>query len=595
MGNFPSTKKSKSNNELAAKMNEQPKAEAAVTNAEISAAEAEAEAEVLTACKLEEEKETEELAPETVCTLETVETIEVAQVAPETVETEVAQAVPETVETELAQAAPETVDTEVAQVVPETVDTEEDESIPLVSETSIAGMKLKLNSAVDVRSQVDEIKAARGLKLVNLSGNTIGLDACKALAAALESKDDLEEVNISDCFTGRLKEDVPPAIEEFGRILAGKPKLRIVDFSDNAFSPAGAKALNFFLANCVSLEELRLNNNGLGPVGGQIIAQGLLDNRAKTREQGMPSSLKCVTIGRNRLENGSAALFAEAFKSHEGLREVAMYQNGIRPEGIKMLAEGLAACSELSVVDLTDNTFSEMGSMAFAEAVGKWSQLTQLLIGDCLFGNDGCKRILEELAKSPACGTLQVLNLQYSEMESNTALYLANILPKFTALQSLAINGNCFSSEGEEVKAIKDALESIGKNPVLVLDELDDMDYEDEEDEDEDEEKEDEEEEEKEKEDNEEDDESVESGESEKDKDNGQQEKVAELALAVECLQVATEVEAIEKDVDVAAADAMAEVTAVVENLNIEADRLEKDIEKEANSFDNINKNSDNN
>lgn len=53
-------------------------------------------------------------------------------------------------------------------------------------EFSIAGQKLKLDSASDVAEYVKQLNSVHGLEVVNLSGNTLGLEACKAIAAALE-------------------------------------------------------------------------------------------------------------------------------------------------------------------------------------------------------------------------------------------------------------------------------------------------------------------------------------------------------------------------------------------------------------------------
>lgn len=55
-----------------------------------------------------------------------------------------------------------------------------------VREFSIAGQKLKLDNASDVSEFVKQLNKAKGLEIVNFSGNTLGLEACKALASALE-------------------------------------------------------------------------------------------------------------------------------------------------------------------------------------------------------------------------------------------------------------------------------------------------------------------------------------------------------------------------------------------------------------------------
>ena len=53
-------------------------------------------------------------------------------------------------------------------------------------EFSITGEKLKLDSAANVVEYVKTLNKAKGLEVVNLSGNTLGLEACRALAAALD-------------------------------------------------------------------------------------------------------------------------------------------------------------------------------------------------------------------------------------------------------------------------------------------------------------------------------------------------------------------------------------------------------------------------
>ena len=146
---------------------------------------------------------------------------------------------------------------------------------PVLKEFSLAGSKLHLNTAEDVKEHVKSLNAVTGVTSVLLSGNTFGVGASKALASALELHHDIEHVNLSDCFTGRLKEEVPPALEAFGLMLRSRSVLAKLDLSDNALGPSGAQAIATFLPHCLALEELRLNNNGLGVDGGKIIAQGL--------------------------------------------------------------------------------------------------------------------------------------------------------------------------------------------------------------------------------------------------------------------------------------------------------------------------------
>lgn len=59
-------------------------------------------------------------------------------------------------------------------------------------EFSIAGQKLKLDTVDQVAEYVKQLSKAKGLEVVNLSGNTLSLEACKAIAAALEPHDTLK-------------------------------------------------------------------------------------------------------------------------------------------------------------------------------------------------------------------------------------------------------------------------------------------------------------------------------------------------------------------------------------------------------------------
>ena len=54
--------------------------------------------------------------------------------------------------------------------------------------------------------------------------------------------------------------------------MAAGANLVELDLSDNAFGPIGVEGISDLLQSpsCYSLQELRLNNNGLGPNGGKV-------------------------------------------------------------------------------------------------------------------------------------------------------------------------------------------------------------------------------------------------------------------------------------------------------------------------------------
>lgn len=88
-----------------------------------------------------------------------------------------------------------------------------------------------------------------------------------------------------------------------------------LDLSDNAFGPIGVQGLVGLLSSeaCYQLQELKLNNNGLGISGGKMLAKALLKCHEDSLSNGKGLQLKLLVAGRNRLENDGATALAEVF------------------------------------------------------------------------------------------------------------------------------------------------------------------------------------------------------------------------------------------------------------------------------------------
>lgn len=81
--------------------------------------------------------------------------------------------------------------------------------------------------------------------------------------------------------------------------------------------------------NVKFLQEIKLNNCGLGIGGGTMLSQALLDCHADSVKAGTPLALKVFIAGRNRLENKGAMALSRVFKAVQTLEHVAMPQNGV--------------------------------------------------------------------------------------------------------------------------------------------------------------------------------------------------------------------------------------------------------------------------
>lgn len=57
---------------------------------------------------------------------------------------------------------------------------------------SLVGKNLKLNSKADIQPHLDELNQIPNLEEVHLGGNTLGVEACQALADVLKTKHSLK-------------------------------------------------------------------------------------------------------------------------------------------------------------------------------------------------------------------------------------------------------------------------------------------------------------------------------------------------------------------------------------------------------------------
>ncbi|KAI1884546.1 hypothetical protein AGOR_G00227500 [Albula goreensis] len=312
-------------------------------------------------------------------------------------------------------------------------------------ELSYKGRGLKLDNAQSVEKLVQEIEEFQGLQALRLEGNTVGVEAAKAIAKALENKSDFQCCHWSDMFTGRLRSEIPPALMSLGSaLMTAGARLRVLDLSDNAFGPDGVKGIENLLksTSCHTLQELRLNNCGMGIGGGKILAAALTENR---------------------LENDGATALAQAFQLMGSLEEVHMPQNGINHPGVTALANAMQHCPQLRVINLNDNTFTKRGAIAMAQSLKHLRSVQVINFGDCLVRSEGAIAIAEALKEG--LPILKELNLSFGEIAEEAALVVARAVQNKTQLEKLDLNGNCLGDEGCD--ALKETMDSMNMGDLL--------------------------------------------------------------------------------------------------------------------------------
>uniref|UniRef100_A0A2K5PU06 Ran-GTPase activating protein 1 C-terminal domain-containing protein n=1 Tax=Cebus imitator TaxID=2715852 RepID=A0A2K5PU06_CEBIM len=135
------------------------------------------------------------------------------------------------------------------------------------------GKSLKLNSTEDAKYVIKETEDFDKLETLCLEGNTVGMEAARVIAKALEKKSELKCCHWSDMFTGRLRSEIRE-----GLITAGAQLVEL-DLSSNAFGPDGVQGFDALLKSsaCFTLHELQLNNCGIGFGGSKILAAALTE------------------------------------------------------------------------------------------------------------------------------------------------------------------------------------------------------------------------------------------------------------------------------------------------------------------------------
>lgn len=115
---------------------------------------------------------------------------------------------------------------------------------------------------------------------ITLTGNSYGREACDHIAEkVLRGLTGLKSVNFDNIFVSRKLQELPGSLEVMVREIMTN-QIEHINMSDNAFGPAGIKAFDFFLKEMASLKTLKVTNCGLGPEGGEMIANALKENTA---------------------------------------------------------------------------------------------------------------------------------------------------------------------------------------------------------------------------------------------------------------------------------------------------------------------------
>ncbi|UJR36401.1 hypothetical protein I4U23_029124 [Adineta vaga] len=322
-------------------------------------------------------------------------------------------------------------------------------------ELSWANRGLKGNNANDVKELCIAIEKCKPLKALRLEGNTINEEAATAIGKALAKHNEVERLIWNDLFTTRLKTEVPPSLIKLTQgLLTNGSRIVEINLSDNAFGPIGVKGLETFLSSsaCYTLEELRLNNCGMGSMGGKLLAEALIAcHKNSIAAGGKRFALKQFIAGRNRLEIEGSQALAKAFEIIGTLEVIRMPQNGIRPPGIEALTTAFLHNRNLRIIDLNDNTITT-AAPKLASVIEKLPKLEIINLESSLIRTRGAIAVARSIVSHK---NLQELYLGCNDMHIDGGLEVARSVKNMSSLKVLDLNGNCFGLDGiDEIRQV---------------------------------------------------------------------------------------------------------------------------------------------
>lgn len=294
------------------------------------------------------------------------------------------------------------------------------------------------------------------LTKITLSGSSYGLEACKLIGGIIKDAPNLKRLNFSNCFIGKLKEEIPVNLKALLEGVAGK-NLEEVDFSDNAFGPSGVPGFDFFLKSTPSITVLRMINCGLGPMGGKALADCLKDGNLKLVE---------FYAGRNRLEDDGYEAIAKVLGDMGTLVKIEMPQNFVKKQGMISMLTALKLNKSLSYVHIHDNWLKEEAINEFCSFIKSQSSLKSVNISDCDIGGLGVKKIVRALGNSPSRDTITEFLCNYNDVErTQTIQYIFNVFRVCKNLSHVSFIGNIIKAKLK--KALVDEYKTAGKSLAL--------------------------------------------------------------------------------------------------------------------------------
>ena len=263
-------------------------------------------------------------------------------------------------------------------------------SFPVLQELNLAdcgiGGGMGIESLVELLGNFGGNVNSRSLSLV-LSGNSLGLEACVALASLLCDSPQVSSLSVSNCGIGNAEMSILCAAVG----MQSCDGVTLLDLSSNNIGKDGATSLSSSLAKWTSLKDLRLAGNAILQGGVEALMNELVvsDCALKSLDlsqtscgaQGAAAAVKCTKLTSLRLFNNK--LGSDGFETlipllkggHASLVNLDLGGNDASEEAVVRLLNSIADAadfeSKLRVLEIGGNS----GGDAVEEAIKRVKQV----------------------------------------------------------------------------------------------------------------------------------------------------------------------------------------------------------------------------
>jgi hypothetical protein len=170
------------------------------------------------------------------------------------------------------------------------------------------------------------------------------------------------------------------------------------------------------LGNAKNLLELHLSENGLGPVGGQLLADALTSN--SRLRQLYVNSCDLGTVG-------SIAIF-QALTNNNNLENLSINDNGFGDEGAEILGKMLRTNGKLRFLEIEENSIGFEGICSIAGGLQRNRSVYYIGLQWNDINNDGAAKIGEALRYNNTLGAIHILG-NHIDVEGIKSIVLGSL------------------------------------------------------------------------------------------------------------------------------------------------------------------------